>query len=67
VLGAPILSHSEKKMQHLCQLFLTLEYRVWVCRNTIKACLATKNRSNHAVVDAVFGTGGVVNAAVEAS
>jgi hypothetical protein len=24
-LGAPILCHSEKKMQHLCQVFLTLE------------------------------------------
>lgn len=36
MLGAPILCHSEKKLQHLCKGFLTLEYCLCVCRNSKK-------------------------------
>jgi len=42
VLGALILSYSEKKMQHLCKLFLTMEYCVCVYRNIGEACLPPK-------------------------
>jgi len=54
MLGAPILCHSQKKMQHLCEIILTMEYRMWGCRNSDRACFRYENRACHASRGAKF-------------